>query len=1018
MSDYRNGYGGGGGQQGGYGQPNRFYPTNGYNGHSGPMMGPAGYQRKRQRGSSYRLFHSHPKLCETDSRLPARSTDEDYPESPGGGNYRRRTDERGNYGSPSQRQSRGQYDNRAQNAISGINKFKDAVWKVGNHSDYDPVEDLPRLAQEVESWYFKDKSVVFLAFRAAVSELPHKLHHYASLLAYLSLKAVAPPTSLASRLSGPSSYPAAPGLPTRPVESGEGDAATTGEENENQSEGAEEVVKINVGKEIVEDLMKAFQAFLDERKWKSVRYCVTLFTQLTSLPVSSPLVASTSLLTLLSSFLSVLDEPGLRLSRGDECVRIIVEALLRLEGGDEGAFAAAGGLDSLREGIQAYADARKVGKDAFADEETKGQWVDTLEYLVSSLFDTQDGHHVSAILSPPSLPSISSPSPAHDEEPASPLYLPMILVPPELEETDLTLVSHGGSSGAGAEKAIPAPPTSAGLRGDEGVGYEGTRLSLRLFNDETVPDKDDKAGNVLRGMINDIVNLYEINRKEGAAVLLELPRWVKKGTFKDPKAAAKQAQDEDEELADGPGWSLENLIVETIFNSILCVPAPPHPLAYYHSLLTELCRLSPQTIAPSLGKSVRKLYASLGNDSGAGGKIGQPVLDPSGLKRFADWFAVHLSNFGFMWGWQDWASDMEVSDKHPKRVFVKRVIELEVRLSYYDRIKGTVPEVMLETAIMPDDAPGPEYDYDSSDNTHAAAASSFLRLIRSKASVQEAEEELNAFQKSLESEHSMSEEEADKIKRDMAVQTVLNVGSRSFSHFLNALERYLVLLRNLTPTAAKKQDLLRAVSTFWRRNGQFHLIVLDKLLQYRLLEPSDVITWVFAPQTPGEKRKTWANLDLWQTVSIVLRTLESRTEAGRGRVEGLKREEETREAEKTDQGESADNADGDATIRDATSQNPEIASAISYLSELENDQNQVLVQIVEHFVKLLPEDVDKDDWEVWWIEGWFREFCRVGLPPKVNSRAALAQKLGEVEIPARSAVRLILNANKQWSEYA
>jgi len=57
---------------------------------------------------------------------------------------------------------------------------------------------------------------------------------------------------------------------------------------------------------------------------------------------------------------------------------------------------------------------------------------------------------------------------------------------------------------------------------------------------------------------------------------------------------------------------------------------------------------------------------------------------------------------------------MEVSDKHPKRVFVKRVIELEVRLSYYDRIKGTIPETMLETAVMADDAPGPEYDYDSS----------------------------------------------------------------------------------------------------------------------------------------------------------------------------------------------------------------------------------------------------------------------------------------------------------------
>lgn len=55
--------------------------------------------------------------------------------------------------------------------------------------------------------------------------------------------------------------------------------------------------------------------------------------------------------------------------------------------------------------------------------------------------------------------------------------------------------------------------------------------------------------------------------------------------------------------------------------------------------------------------------------------------------------------------------------------------------------------------------------------------------------MQEAEEELNSFQKSLETEHGMTEDEAEKVTRDMAVQTVLNVGSRSFSHFLNALER-------------------------------------------------------------------------------------------------------------------------------------------------------------------------------------------------------------------------------------
>lgn len=174
----------------------------------------------------------------------------------------------------------------------------------------------------------------------------------------------------------------------------------------------------------------------------------------------------------------------------------------------------------------------------------------------------------------------------------------MILVPPELEETDLTLISHGIGGGSVSERSIPAPSTSAGLRGDEGVGYEGVRLSLRLFDSEEgegggsiVPGQDDKAGNVLRGLIADVVNLYEVNRKEGAGVLLELPKWVKKGTFRDPKAPKKGAEGDEEmkeenndEKEVGPGWSLENLIVEVhIHLSFLSLPLFPSTRAWESS---------------------------------------------------------------------------------------------------------------------------------------------------------------------------------------------------------------------------------------------------------------------------------------------------------------------------------------------------------------------------------------------------------------------------------------------------
>lgn len=263
------------------------------------------------------------------------------------------------------------------------------------------------------------------------------------------------------------------------------------------------------------------------------------------------------------------------------------------------------------------------------------------------------------------------------------------------------------------------------------------------------------------------------------------------------------------------------------------------------------------------------------------------------------------------------APDMDVSEKHPKRVFVKRVIDLEMRLSYYDRIKGTIPEAMLDTGIVANDAPGPEYAYDSPEHAHHSASTSFLRLIRAKAPISETEEELASFQKALENEHNLSTEDAEKIKRDMSIQTILHVGSRSFSHFLNALERYLNLLRNLTPSASTRQHLLTIVATFWRRNPQFHLIVLDKLLQYRLVDTRDVVVWIFAPESEQEgiRSKTWADVDLWQQLQIVLRTVQSRVTSASARVEGLKREAEARAAETHENGEQREvDAEGGALL--------------------------------------------------------------------------------------------------------
>ena len=96
-------------------------------------MGPAGYQRKRQRGNHLSLSLSL--LLLEAVLIKCERVDEDGQD---GGNFRRRTDERGNYGGQPGRQPRGtgNYERgmgQQQSYQASQNKFKENLWKLGSH---------------------------------------------------------------------------------------------------------------------------------------------------------------------------------------------------------------------------------------------------------------------------------------------------------------------------------------------------------------------------------------------------------------------------------------------------------------------------------------------------------------------------------------------------------------------------------------------------------------------------------------------------------------------------------------------------------------------------------------------------------------------------------------------------------------------------------------------------------------------------------------------------------------------
>lgn len=151
----------------------------------------------------------------------------------------------------------------------------------------------------------------------------------------------------------------------------------------------------------------------------------------------------------------------------------------------------------------------------------------------------------------------------------------------------------------------------------------------------------------------DVLNVYEVNRKDCARILLnDLPKWLPEGTFKLAQTPATASADEmNTEVS--TTIIKEHTLMDVILSQMLATPTSTQRSIYYYSLITELCKLSPSTVAPALGKCIRKMYTGMGlSDEEAGSEV--IVLGPEGIRRYSDWMATHLSNFGFHWRWPEW----------------------------------------------------------------------------------------------------------------------------------------------------------------------------------------------------------------------------------------------------------------------------------------------------------------------------------------------------------------------------
>ncbi|KAI9718955.1 MAG: hypothetical protein M1812_003840 [Candelaria pacifica] len=344
---------------------------------------------------------------------------------------------------------------------------------------------------------------------------------------------------------------------------------------------------------------------------------------------------------------------------------------------------------------------------------------------------------------------------------------------------------------------------------------------------ETVPPTTDIAASLLRDSLVDTINILDYNRNATAKFLIEVDCYFSPNTF------VKRATPFDrlkETTGERSTWKPEDVAVDAVFSQLFQLPIPEHKLVYYHSVLTEACKIAPAAIAPSLGRAIRYLYRCV--DS----------MDMELEYRFMDWFSHHLSNFGFTWKWTEWIDDVELPGIHPKKAFMVGALEKEIRLSFAQRIRGTLPEPYQPLISEAKELDTPEFKYSSEGTPFARDGKEIMTLVRKKAAEDDIQVVINRIHEEA-TDHGI----ADPLisSTDAYVTSICYIGSKSLSHVLSCIERCKERLLAIGPqSSAARKQIITSVMEYWKEQPGIGVNIIDKLLNYTVLTPMSVIEWV------------------------------------------------------------------------------------------------------------------------------------------------------------------------------
>jgi nuclear cap-binding protein subunit 1 len=173
--------------------------------------------------------------------------------------------------------------------------------------------------------------------------------------------------------------------------------------------------------------------------------------------------------------------------------------------------------------------------------------------------------------------------------------------------------------------------------------------------------------------------------------------------------------------------------------------------------------------------------------------------------------------------------------------FINGALDKEIRLSFAQRIRGTLPEPYIPLITEGKEKDTPDFKYSSEQTPYAKEGQEIMQLIRKKATDEEIQPLIAAIE---EQAQSLGVEDPKVPSTDALVTAICYVGSKSLSHVLSCIERNKdrLLAIGSASTQARCQ-IITSVMEYWADQPGIAINIIDKLLNYTIISPLSVLEW-------------------------------------------------------------------------------------------------------------------------------------------------------------------------------